>query len=132
VAQQFSVGSLGTQFGVQAAYRVLPGPVNGLATAAAPHLGMWLAIYGSNNSTIGYPTHDIMPIQQSMGFCNGMSSASTTVNATVCNPYRHPSRDRNNVPVTFSWGANELSGDTSRGSEFGRFVPGLVFVLWAQ
>lgn len=112
--------------------RVLPGQVDGLSPIGTSHVGMWIANYGTTNSTYRFPAQQIMTTQLSIGFCNGMSSSTAATRETPCNPWRHPSRDGNNNPVSFSWGAGELTGDVTRGSEFGVGVPGLVFVLWAQ
>lgn len=138
LAQQFGLSTLSSGLFVNNVMRVLPqgnnnlSAVNGQVPVGTTHVGMWVANYGSNNTTYRFPSAQVMPQQLSMGFCNGMSSATDTTRQTPCNPFRHPPVDGNGNAVTFSWGATELSGDATRGSEFGARVPGLVFVLWAQ
>ncbi|MCU0701123.1 MAG: hypothetical protein MUC96_31830 [Myxococcaceae bacterium] len=113
--------------------RILPAGVDGFTgNAAAPYVGIWIANYGTNNTTYGFPNDQIMTTQNSIGFCNGMSSTNLATQQTPCAPFRHPRTDRNGNTVAFSWGTGELSGATNRGSEFGSGVPGLVFVLWAR
>ncbi len=133
-------GGLPTGVTVDWAHRWIPGGVNGGTAAATPYVGLWLARYGTDNSSYTWPAYPIPPkygaFRGEMGYigiCNGMTSTTdVTARRTQCSPYQHPFYNSAGQYQPITFGTGELTGDVTKGSNFGSWQPGMVIVIWAR